>query len=336
MLPVWTAQLLTQEKSFRRNPIIGNRWLNERGLHAARLKLAHRLGAARRARLAPLIDAADREQLDRDGFIVKYNFLPADVFARLAAETRTLRAPIREMVEGDTVTRRIGIERSVLRQVPAARHLFGSSEYRNLISYAGASTAMPMFYIETILAHATPGPRDPQTVLHSDTFHPTVKAWLYVNDSAADAMPFTYVPGSHKLTPARLAWEREMSLAAPNAADPENREGSFRIEPRDLATIGLPQPQVLAGTGNTLIIADTFGFHARGLSPEPTSRIEIWAFGRRNPFLPWTGLDPWSMGGVGLYKAILYWRALDFFERLGIARQRWRKKGEGAAFDPPL
>ena len=31
---------------------------------------------------------------------------------------------------------------------------------------------------------------------------------------------------------------------------------------------------------------------------EPTTRVEIWAIGRRNPFLPWTGLDPWSVAGA--------------------------------------
>ena len=51
------------------------------------------------------------------------------------------------------------------------------------------------------LRHACDGPPDPQTALHADTFHPTVKAWLFLTDVAADAGPFTYVPGSHRLTP---------------------------------------------------------------------------------------------------------------------------------------
>ena len=55
---------------------------------------------------------------------------------------------------------------------------------------------------------------DPQTDLHTDTFHPTVKAWLFLTDVAPDAMPFVYVPGSHRLTPQRLDWERRMSIGA--------------------------------------------------------------------------------------------------------------------------
>ena len=44
-------------------------------------------------------------------------------------------------------------------------------------------------------AALVPGLPDPQTDLHTDTFHPTVKAWLFLTDVAADAMPFVYVPG---------------------------------------------------------------------------------------------------------------------------------------------
>ncbi len=57
MTPLWLAQLSTGTKSFERNPIIGSRRLNEWGLHAARVALAHRLARgpppqARRADLA--------------------------------------------------------------------------------------------------------------------------------------------------------------------------------------------------------------------------------------------------------------------------------------------
>ena len=45
MVPLWAAQLVTGSKSFERNRLIGSRWLNERGLHAARVRLAHRVAA---------------------------------------------------------------------------------------------------------------------------------------------------------------------------------------------------------------------------------------------------------------------------------------------------
>ncbi len=77
LMPFWMAQVFSQEKFFARNPIIGNLWLNEHGLHTARVAAAYRLSQARRRRLARLIPEEDRRRLDRDGFIVKRDFLPA-------------------------------------------------------------------------------------------------------------------------------------------------------------------------------------------------------------------------------------------------------------------
>lgn len=334
LMPFWLAQVLTQEKFFARNPVIGSRRLNECGLHTARVALAYRLAEWRRRRLARLISPEDRRRLDRDGFVVKRDFLPPPVFAELRAQVGTLRAPAREMAEGDTVTRHIALDPATLRRVPAARQLLDLPQYRNLVRYAGSSSAAPMVYIQTILSGAVAGPPDPQLDLHTDTFHPTVKAWLFLTDHAPDEMPFVYVPGSHRLTPERLLWERRMSIAASESLGQGQHRLVRAISRSALDELGLPPPLALQARANTLVVADTFGFHARGASLRPTTRVEIWAFGRRNPFLPWTGLDPWSLAGLWLRKPALYWRSIDLLERLGLARQRWRCRGSLSALDP--
>src|SRR6185437_3772399 len=88
LMPLWLAQVATQEKFFARNPVIGSRRLNERGLHVARTRTAHRLAAGRRERLARRLDPADRAAFDRDGFIVKRDFLPDRVFRDLVAQVK--------------------------------------------------------------------------------------------------------------------------------------------------------------------------------------------------------------------------------------------------------
>lgn len=337
-MPFWVAQVATQEKFFARNPVIGSSRLNERGLHTARTRIAHRLAANRRRRLAVRLDPADRAAFDRDGFIVKRDLLPEPAFRDLVAQVRALRAPAREMVEGDTVTRHIALDPAVLREVPAARALIDLPLYRNLIFYAGSFAAAPMIYIQTILSGACTGPADPQTDLHTDTFHPTVKAWLFLNDVEAEAMPFVYVPGSHRLTEERLDWERRMSIAASRPIGSDYRQGGPRlvraVSPAEIAAMNLPEPRSIAVPANTLVVADTFGFHARGPSAGPALRVEIWAFGRRNPFLPWSGLDPWSIGALGLRKPALHWRSLDLLAAAGLGRQRWQARGRLSAFDP--
>jgi hypothetical protein len=74
--------------------------------------------------------------------------------------------------------------------------------------------------------------------------------------------------------------------------DPDTRDGSFRIGADELPALGLPPPLALPVAANTLIVADTFGFHARARSARRSVRVEVWAVGPRNPFLPWTRLDP--------------------------------------------
>jgi Phytanoyl-CoA dioxygenase (PhyH) len=334
LMPFWLAQVFTQEKFFARNPIIGNRWLNEHGLHTARVILAYRLAERRRRRLAPLVAPEDRRQFDRDGFVVKRDFLPPAVFADLVDQVRALRAPAREMIEGDTITRHIALDRKVLARAPAARRLVAAPEFRTLISYAGASAAAPMIYLQSVLSRTVAGPPDPQTDLHTDTFHPTAKAWLFLNDVAADAMPFVYVPGSHRLTRERLAWERQISIGASDEPRREPHRLVRAIAPDALAQLGLPPPRAIAASPNTLVVADTFGFHARGVSHWPTARVEIWAFGRRNPFLPWAGFDPWSVAALWQKKPAFYWQSVDVMEAVGLGRQRWRPRGELSAFDP--
>jgi hypothetical protein len=334
MTPVWIAQLATGTKSFERNAVIGSRRLNEWGLHAGRVALAYRLAQARRRKLASLVSEEDRKAFDRDGFVVRPNFLPPEQFAALVAQARAYRGPLREIAEGDTIMRKIALDGRALAALPALGAVLQSSDWRGLVRYAGSRNAEPVVWVQSILRHACAGSADPQTLLHADTFHPTVKAWLFLTDVAEDAGPFTYVPGSHRLTAQRLEWERSMSLSARHSPNAEDRQGSFRIDPAELASLGLPQPRVFAVPANTLIVADTFGFHARGPSERPSLRVEVWAYGRRSPFLPWAALVPWTTSALGR-RSTWSWRFGDTLERAGLKENRWRARTGVSAFDPP-
>src|SRR5439155_2862325 len=159
------------------------------------------------------------------------NFLPDAQFAAVLDQIKSYRGGLREIVEGDTIMRKIALDPKTLAAMSALCDVLRSPEWRGLIRYIGSRDAEPVVWIQSILRHAVAGPPDPQTALHADTFHPTVKAWLFLTDVAADAGPFTYVPGSHRLTPERIAWERRMSLAARHSPDGETRQGSFRADP---------------------------------------------------------------------------------------------------------
>ena len=337
LLPVWIAELATGAKSFKDNPLIGSRRLNRAGLHVARVRLAHRLAAWRRQRLAGAIDAADRAQFDANGFVLKEDFLPPAQFEALCRELLDTPMAAREMLQGDTITRRFALDDSQLATLPQTRALLRGGAGRSLLDYVGSFRLQPLNYVQTILSQVREAAPDPQTHLHADTFHPSVKAWLFLTDVAADEGPFTYVPGSHRLTPGRLRWEQQRSLDAAQAsgADRMSARGSLRVDAHELAGMGYGAPRAFAVRKNTLVVADTVGFHARGPSVRPSTRIEIWGYGRRSPFLPWVGLDAAALPGIRGRAIGLFWRFSDVKEKLGGRRNPWRRAGLIKAGDPP-
>jgi hypothetical protein len=333
LLPIWAIQLLTGAKSFADNPIIGSKALNSRGLHIHRLLIAHRLAAMRRERLSARISAEDRAVFDRDGLLIKPDFLPADAFADLIVEVKNYRGSGREMLQGDTVTRRIALDPKTLGKLPAVRKLLEAPTFQGVTRYVNSFDVEPMFYLQTILTHTHQGPPDPQLKLHADTFQPSVKAWLFLTDVEERGAPFMFVPGSHRPTEARLAWEKAMSIAVSSDGERLSRRGSFRIEPADLPALGLPTPKAVAVKANTLVVADTFGFHSRGISDQPSMRVEIWAYGRHSPFVPWTSSVLWWTRRMARRRAGLFWWWGDRLEKMGGKPNVWRRREAVSAFD---
>ncbi len=335
MAPIYVAALATGAKSFRDNPIIGSPTLNRVGLHVARMRLAYRMAERRRERLAPLISNEDRAAFARDGFVIKRDFLPSAAFDALKQQVLSFVAPARQQSQGDAITRRIALDRRAMMRLPTVRALVESPEWLGLVRYIGSYRLEPFLYVQTIFAHAREAAPDPQTRLHADTFHPTVKAWFFLTDVGEDQGPLIYVPGSHQPTRRRLAWERRASLTAGQSADFQSSRGSLRISAPMLRRLGFAAPKVFAVPQNTLVVADTMGFHARGISTRPAVRSEIWAYGRRNPFLPWLGLDASGLPLVKGRAVPLYWSVMDLCERLRLARNPWRPAGTVAPLSPP-
>ncbi len=293
LLPWWAVQVFTGEKSFWPNPILGGPGLNRRGFAVWRGRLAHRMTARRRRQLEPLVPLADRLAFERDGYVIKRDLLRPEDFAALTAEIGALSATAGEFKEGDAITRRIPLTPELLARLPACRSLLRHPAFRGLTRYVGSFDAEPLLFIQTIFTQVDEGQADPQTSMHIDTFHPTMKAWLFLEDVAEEDGPFTYAPGSHQRTARREAWERRLSI---RASDPRTRKtgGAFRITKPEMARLRTAKPKRFAVPANTLVVADTYGFHARRRSARPSVRLEIWAYSRGNPFSPWArlGISP--------------------------------------------
>ena len=290
-LPLHCLQLFTGCKSFRDNPILGSWILNLAGLHVARVFVA---AAVTRFRFLCLSCFASREQRTsylRDGFLKIENFLPPEEFEKLKNEVKGVDGDVRQCVQGDTLTQRILLDDSTLDRLPACSSLLADQTFSRLMRFAAARNTSPVYYLQCIRSNAIEGAPDPQRNLHSDTFHSTMKAWLFLDNVTDENGPFTYVPGSHRLSFKRLKWEYQQSLSGSRLKDSYGARGSLRIDESELPELGLPQPLAFRVPSNTLIVGDTHGFHRRGVATQVSSRMEIWAFSRTNPFNPWPGLN---------------------------------------------
>lgn len=327
-LPLSIAALATGAKSFAGNPVLGSQRLNRLGLHTTRLRLAHGLARWRRLWLAPVLGAEERAAFARDGYVLKENFLPPGEFEQLRREVLESEWEVGEMRQGGTRTRRVPLDYARLRHShPALARLIRESTMPRLLRYVSSSGGQPIFSLQAILAEASDA-HDPQSDLHADTFQSTAKAWLFLHDVGEEDGPFRYVPGSHRLTQARLAWEKAQSIDAKNHPVPYHARGSFRVTPEELERMGLPPAKPCTVKANTLVVADTFGFHGRTPSPHPTCRVEVYASLRRSPFVPWPGLDPFSLPYIRSRAGSARQLLLAVGKRFGLAKMPFRPVGK--------
>ncbi len=307
--PVYLAQIFTGAKSFSANPVIGNRVLNVMGLHVFRTVLAAAVTRFRFLCLRNFIGPGQRAAFHRDGYILVKNYLPDEEFTALNTEIRSLKGEVRECVQGDTLTHRILLTDKVLSALPACRRLLSSAGFGKLLKYAASRNSSPIYYVQSIKSNVVDGAPDPQRTLHSDTFHSTMKAWLFLDDVSDRNGPFTYVSGSQRLTLKRLLWEYRNSVKGSTLENSYAARGSLRVTDDDLGEMGLEQPTVFKVPANTLVIANTNGFHRRGAATEASNRLEIWAYSRTNPFNPVPGFD------LSLYKKLSHFAIERYLAR---------------------
>lgn len=137
------------------------------------------------------------------------------------------------------------------------------------------------FYANLYLQHLlnAPADNDEQKVFHSDTFFPAIKWWYFPQAVGEKDGPLMYVPNSPVLAPWLLAWHQAQvdKIKAGNIEEWRgrgHREGSLRIGEDEIAALGL-KAQAVTVEADTLIIANVFGFHARGDTIRPTHRLSI-------------------------------------------------------------
>ena len=236
------------------------------------------------------------------------------------------------MYEGNAVTRRTPLTPDVVKDNPAIKAFLESKEWTGLICYIGGFDVEPVISVQTIFAEATPKGKgkDPQTNLHMDTFHSTVKAWFFLYDVPMDEGPFTYVRGSHKLTKRRLAWQKRKSVLSAQNGPVE--PFAFLQANSNICICLNRQPLPCRPIHWWLVIHSAFMRAA--LRAVASVRVEIYASQRPNPFLPVVGLDTAALPLVKGRKQVIPWVFEDLAVKLGLGKQKWFSVGRPKPGEP--
>ena len=294
-------KIFTSHKSFAL-PVIGSPTLNKLGLHTARIRLANLFLSFRRFQVAGFARPSEYKTFQKDGIVVLEDFLPEEDFKDLVQQLKNTINSIDEShpiqnygdlgfgqkhifdwgfdrYDGNTLNRFYTIK-SDQNSIQA---FINHPKLKQLTTLFAGTYHDPSKYLLYKLFHGKEnGNADSQKDIHRDTFHSAIKLWYFVEDVKPEHGPFHYAFGSHKLTPKRLAWEKQKSIRASK----HNKGGAFRINAKELKEIGQGEVQALPVKANTLVIADIRGFHCRGKAHVNQERLSIYANIRPAPFLP--------------------------------------------------
>jgi len=289
---------------------VGNPKLNRLGLHTKRMRLANLASGVRRRLSGAKTDAWIRHFND-NGYVVAPGFLDKPEFESLYAQVKSLtlqsiqdnppsaptskgfgtKQPFNggfDRYDGSTLNRFLEIEHPNTEPMAAFVQDPRLDALCRAVSGFTLDASRLQIYL-TVNGEEYENP-DIQKVLHKDTFHSSLKFWYFLEDVKQEDGPFVYVPGSHKINAKRLKWEHPQALVAcGELKDPDSLNddggGSFRVNKNQLQDMGLPNPISIPVQANTLILADTLGFHRRGDAKPGTQRLALYGWRRPWPFL---------------------------------------------------
>ncbi len=222
-----------------------------------------------------------------DGLVIWPDFLSADAFGEVHREAMSLEAaacqfpddlPQNALHHGPNRLQLVVLSDKCWHRFPAIRDFYEDPRLVGLMQ-AGERRPLGLSTGHRAFEHLVQGPEseltDPETHLHSDIFFHTHKAWLYLEDVGLEHGPLVAVKRSHLLSASQLGYVYAESCGT--------NQGSRRITLEEMRRLGFEET-VLAVPKNTLVIANTCGYHRRLRGQPGKERFAIhWSL-RANPF----------------------------------------------------
>jgi Phytanoyl-CoA dioxygenase (PhyH) len=242
------------------------------------------------AELKPYVDA-----FERDGMLLIEDFLPADLFAAVTEGVEAAYASgiFRSDEEDDVLVETLNVTKHRERVPALWEQLTGIDRLNRLGAAVARLPGIETLQIDVNYMGKRPEAPPPEklrgnNLLHSDVHYPSPKAWLYLNEIDEGNGALVYAKGSHKLTPARLAYDYDVSKRIAKAKEEDTL---YKFEPvcqtrfptpKQWRAMGLEET-IASGKPNTIVFADVMGFHRRGEFDETGRRREqiLFRFGDR-------------------------------------------------------
>lgn len=258
---------------------IDNRALNLLGAQVIR-SIAARVVRNRRSFPVDYKLQDELEELEREGIVTWPDFLSPDDFEAVRRECLNLVARdggLPFLKFGPNTVGRIGLANAGTDQL---WRFFADKRLQNLLEM---SERRPLGDLSAIacLEHLIQGPAqefvDPELELHSDIFFTTHKVWFYLSDVRLESGPLAFVKRSHWLTPQCLYYIYKESCTRALGANK-----SRRISLHEKRKFG--DETVVTCPRNTLVVANTCGYHRRVQGMVGGERLSLHFQLRANPF----------------------------------------------------
>ena len=207
-----------------------------------------------------------------NGFILIPNFLSQKVFDQVKDEFFNTTdigsyAPIKD---GDTRVERYTYSLDEWKRLPAVTKLLSNKSLVQTLEGAELKNIeIGDVWFDTIYYDAPQKVASSQSQLHSDTFYTTHKVWFFIEPVKLEDGPLCFVPKTNQMSLKRLIFDYKKSIHFEELMD-----YSFRVEPKEKTFLGCIE-KALTCPENTLVIANTRGFHCRGDATAGRTRKQI-------------------------------------------------------------
>ena len=250
------------------HPVFARVDLMEKGLHIFRLVFA---------RYAHNLRRKGFKDFDSKGIKIYNNFLSKTAHQNVLDEI--LKFPLSENIQPsnnrDIISKYANLENTI--QNTKIFNTCVKAVHREETDEAAQAHFAKTTYIQRLVNAPKNG--DIQKVCHSDVFYPCVKYWYFPEEVTIENGPFMYAKGSTQITDEMLDFFYRESVAVTKgdwdlSRNKGHGEGSFRALPEDLKDMNLKLEPVTV-KANSLVIADTSGFHCRGEAAKKNIRSAL-------------------------------------------------------------